>query len=157
MCTGFARIFLLGVSMNSGFVGGIILPMLTVGLLAGAIMSQMYPYIPVALCESAFMVSIACGVVPAPVTFSVLAAFIFYLGAYQSIPIFVAVFTSYTITCGTGFFRELHSLSQRNQQPGQGDPQKEDFDENVEGKGGSFFAENPSTAKAASDSKNDMK
>ena len=37
MCTGFARMFLLGVSLNCGFIGGMIFPFLTIGLIAGAV------------------------------------------------------------------------------------------------------------------------
>jgi len=107
MCTGFARMVLLGVSMNSGFVGGVVFPLLTIGMIAGAVLSQMYPSLPVSLCESIFMVSIACGFVPLPITFTLLSAFIFFLGAYQSIPIFVAVLTSYMIVCGTGLIGTL--------------------------------------------------
>ena len=67
----------------------------------------MYPYLPILLCITTFMVAIPCAFVPVPITFSVLAASTFFLGAYESIPIFVAIFTAYTILCGSGFMKKM--------------------------------------------------
>ena len=53
------------------------------------------------------MVAIPCAFVPVPITFSVLAASTFFLGAYESIPIFVSIFTAYTIVCGSGFMKKM--------------------------------------------------
>jgi hypothetical protein len=53
------------------------------------------------------MVAIPCAFVPVPITFSVLVASIFFLGAYQSIPVFVAIFTAYTIMCGSGLMKKM--------------------------------------------------
>ena len=115
MCTGFARMFLLGVSTNCGFIGGVIFPFLTIGMIAGAVASQEYPDLPVGLCVSTFMVAIPCGFVPVPITFSVLSAYIFFLGAYQASPIFVAVFTSYTIICGSGLMLKMATESNKRE------------------------------------------
>jgi len=40
------RMVILAVSMNCGFVGGFIYPMLTIGTIAGAICSEYYDYLP---------------------------------------------------------------------------------------------------------------
>jgi len=112
LCTAFARMFLLGVSMNCGFVGGIIFPYLTMGLICGTLMYTHFPYIPLGLCISCFMISIPCGIVPMPFTFTCLSAFVFYNGLYQIVPIFVAACTSYLLVCGSGLFKKLNSKAQ---------------------------------------------
>lgn len=112
LCTAFARMFLLGVSMNCGFVGGFIFPFLTMGLLSGTIANIHYPYLPLGMCISCFMISIPCGIVPMPFTFTCLSAFIFYNGLYQIVPIFVSACTSYLLVCGSGLFKKLGSQAQ---------------------------------------------
>ncbi len=113
ICTAIARAFLLGISMNCGFVGGIIFPHLTIGLIAGALMYINYPSVPLGLCYGTFMISIACGVVPMPFTFTGLSCFVFFFGLYQTVPIFVASFVSYTIVCGSGLFKRLARQAQK--------------------------------------------
>lgn len=115
LCTGFARMFLLGVSMNCGFCGGIIFPFLTMGIIAGDIMYLNYGYVPRALCIACFMISIPCGVVPMPFTFSCLVIFMFYFGIYQTVPIFVASFTSYLLLCGSGLMERMVKNAAKNQ------------------------------------------
>jgi H+/Cl- antiporter ClcA len=112
LCTAFSRMFLLGVSMNCGFVGGIIFPYLTMGLISGAIMAVNYPGIPVGLCLGTFMISIACGIVPMPFTFTALSCFVFFFGLYQTVPIFVASLTAYIVVCGSGLFKRLAKNAQ---------------------------------------------
>jgi H+/Cl- antiporter ClcA len=107
VCTGFARMFLLGVSMNCGFVGGMIFPFLTMGMIAGTVMYLNYPWIPIGLCSGTFMVAICCGIVPMPFTFTCLSVFMFYFGTYQTVPVFVACITSYLIVCGSGLMERI--------------------------------------------------
>eukprot|EP00981_Chlorochromonas_danica_P009936 scaffold2913_cov181-Ochromonas_danica.AAC.30 len=107
LCTGFARAFLLGVSMNCGFVGGIIFPFITMGIIAGAYMYKFYSWMPKLLCLATFMVSLPCGVVPLPFTFACLSVFVFFLGPYQTVPIFVSCFVSYSLLTGSGLLQSL--------------------------------------------------
>ncbi len=109
LCTAFARMFLLGISMNCGFIGGIIFPFLTMGMIAGTVCYLHYPYLPLGLCVGCFMISVPCGIVPMPFTFTCLSAFMFFFGLYQIVPIFIAAFTSYLIVCGSGLFKKLSS------------------------------------------------
>lgn len=115
LCTGFARMVLLGISMNSGFCGGIIFPFLTMGMIAGALMHVNYPYVPKGLCIGAFMVAIPSGVVPMPFTFTALSVFVFYFGLYQVAPIFMAVITSFLLVSGSGLFKKLVSRAAEQQ------------------------------------------
>lgn len=119
LCTGFARMVLLGVSMNAGFCGGIIFPFLTMGMIAGAVMYLNFPYVPKGLCVGAFMVAIPAGIVPMPFTFTALVVFIFYFGLYQIAPIFVAVVVSYLIVSGSGLFKKLASRAAKNNAEGE--------------------------------------
>jgi H+/Cl- antiporter ClcA len=107
ICTGFARMVLLGVSMNCGFVGGIVYPFLTMGILAGSIAYRHYPEVPLGLFVSAFMVALPSGIVPMPFTFTCLAAFTFFLGLYQTVPIFVACIVSFSLVCSSGLMKGL--------------------------------------------------
>jgi H+/Cl- antiporter ClcA len=116
LCTGFARMVLLGVSMNCGFCGGIIFPFLTMGMIGGTITYLNYPYIPKGLCIGAFMVALPSGVVPMPFTFTALSVFIFYFGLYQIAPIFVATITSYLIVSGSGLLKKMVTRATQNQQ-----------------------------------------
>lgn len=107
MCTGFARMALLGISMNCGFVGGIVYPFLSMGIVCGAVAYQHYPEVPLGLFISAFMVALPCGIVPMPFTFTCLSAFAFFLGLNQTVPIFVAVITSFSLVCSSGLMKGL--------------------------------------------------
>jgi H+/Cl- antiporter ClcA len=120
VCSGFARMFLLGISMNCGFVGGIIFPFMTMGMIAGTIMFNYYPYVPQGLCFGAFMVALPCGVVPMPFTFTALSVFVFYFGLYQVAPIFIATITAYLLVSGSGLFKKLILQAQKNNQAQQG-------------------------------------
>lgn len=93
--------------MNCGFVGGIIFPLLTMGMVAGAVMHMNYPGVPLGLCMGSFMISVACAVVPMPFTFTVLSATVFFFGLEQTVPIFVASFVSFLLLCGTGLMKRL--------------------------------------------------
>jgi H+/Cl- antiporter ClcA len=109
LCTGFTRMVLLGVSMNCGFVGGLIFPFLTMGMIAGTVMYVNFPYVPKGLCLAAFMVALPSGIVPMPFTFVSLVVCIYYFGLYQISPLFVAAITSYLVVSGSGLFKKLTS------------------------------------------------
>jgi hypothetical protein len=104
--------FLLGISMNCGFIGGIIFPFLTIGIISGAIMCINYPGLPVGLCLGTFMISVSCGIVPMPFTFTALSCFVFFFGLYQTVPIFVSSFVSYSLICGSGLLKKLGKASE---------------------------------------------
>lgn len=109
VCTGFARMALLGVSMNCGFCGGIIFPFLTMGMIAGCVMYQHFDYVPKGLCIAGFMVALPSGIVPMPFTFVALVVCIYYFGLYQIAPLFIAAITSYMVVSGSGLFKKLTS------------------------------------------------
>lgn len=136
ICTGFARMFLLAVSMNCGFVGGMIFPFLTMGIIAGTVMYLNYSFIPLGLCCGTFMIAICCGIVPMPFTFTCLSVFMFFFGTYQTVPIFVASITSYLIVCGSGLMerianrkKEDPAVEEQKQQAQDKEKEKQEADE----------------------------
>ena len=104
LCTIVAKMFVLGVSMNSGFIGGFILPQIFIGAAAGIYMYILYPGVPVGLCVACFMAGVPSGICPMPFTLACLAIFLLNFGLYQTAPIFVSTITSYTLVCGSGIF-----------------------------------------------------
>jgi len=107
VCSMFAKMFTLAVSLNCGFAGGFVFPMLTIGTFAGCCMALFYPSLPVGFCIGAFMAAVPAGICPMPFTLLGIAVYCFYFGIYQTVPIFIAVITSYTVVCGSGLFRVL--------------------------------------------------
>jgi H+/Cl- antiporter ClcA len=107
ICTAFSRIFLLAISMNSGFVGGFIFPIIAIGVIAGVVGYQMYPGCPLGLMVGCFMAALPASICPMPMTLCGIAIYSFFFGLYQTVPIFIATIVSYTLIVGTGLFTEL--------------------------------------------------
>jgi H+/Cl- antiporter ClcA len=105
----FARAFLLAISMNCGFIGGFVFPMLSMGAIAGTVANLQYPELPLGLTVGCFMFALPCGIVPLPFTFTALGCFLFFFGLYETVPIFVSILVSYLLVCGTGIFQRLRS------------------------------------------------
>lgn len=103
----FMKLFCLGVSMNCGFVGGFVFPMITVGACAGSAAALYYPNQPIGLCVGCFLGAVPAGICPMPFTMLGIAVYSFYFGLYQTVPIYVAIITSYMVVCGSGLFRKL--------------------------------------------------
>jgi H+/Cl- antiporter ClcA len=98
------KIFTLAVSLNCGFAGGFVFPMLSIGTFAGCVMALYYPSLPVGFCVSCFMAAVPAGICPMPFTLLGIAVYCFYFGIYQTVPIFISIITSYTVICGSGLF-----------------------------------------------------
>lgn len=116
ICSAFAKMFVLGVSMNSGFVGGFVFPTILVGVMAGVVCYQMFTYIPLGMCVSCFLSAVPAGICPMPFTLACLAIFTQYNGLYQTIPIYIATITSYTLVCGSGIFSALQRRGMQQRQ-----------------------------------------
>jgi len=105
--SAFAKMFCLGLSMNSGFVGGFVYPIMTIGAMAGVVANIKYPELPIGLTCGCFIAAVPCSICPIPFTFVIMMGMIFYFGAYQAAPIFIACITSYTLVVGSGIFNAL--------------------------------------------------
>jgi len=64
ICSIFAKMFCIGVSMNCGFVGGFVFPLITIGAMAGSVASLLNPSQPIGLCIGAFMSAVPAGICP---------------------------------------------------------------------------------------------
>ena len=105
---GFARMFLLGISMNCvGFVGGFIFPTITIAIMAGVVCYQQFPGLPYGLCIGCFLAGLPSGICPMPFTLSCLAIFLFFFGFYQTAPILMSTITAYALVCGSGLFSAM--------------------------------------------------
>lgn len=102
IATASGKAFVLGISMNGGYIGGtklppniticlvlyltffsfagFVFPMLTIGAMLGVVTNYLYPYVPLVLSTSCFMAAIPAAMVPMPFTLSLLAIFVFSLG-----------------------------------------------------------------------------
>jgi H+/Cl- antiporter ClcA len=119
LCSAAAKIFLLGVSMNCGFIGGFIFPQIAVAMMSGCICFQLYGEtygLSLGLCVGCFLSGLPSAIVPMPFTLSLLSIFVFYFGLYQTAPIFMSAITSYTIICGSGLFAALANRSREKQE-----------------------------------------
>ena len=55
ICSAFGKMFALAVSMNCGFVGGFVFPMITIGAMSGCVASLLHPTLPMGLLVGCFM------------------------------------------------------------------------------------------------------
>ena len=116
LCSAFAKMFVLGVSLNSGFIGGFVFPTILVGVMAGVVCYQQFNYIPLGMCISCFLSAVPSGICPMPFTLACLAIFTQFNGLYQTVPIYIATITSYTLVCGSGIFTALANRGMKNNQ-----------------------------------------
>ena len=115
--SAFAKMLSLAISMNCGFIGGFVFPMIAVGAMCGAVAYQQYDYLPLGLCVGCFLAGVPAGICPMPFTLVGIPIYILYFGLYQTIPIFICVITSYTVVCGSGLFK---TLADRGKPPDEG-------------------------------------
>lgn len=113
--TALARMFLLGVSMNCGFIGGVIYPFLTMGTIIGVVAYKMHNEVPLGLFVSCFLVGLPSGIVPMPLTLVSLACFLFFFGFYQTVPVLVACITSFSIVSSSGLMKGLVMQAQKRE------------------------------------------
>ena len=112
-----AKIFVLGASMNSGFVGGFVFPQITIGIMCGIVTYNIFSdFMPFGLAVGCWLPAISAGICPMPITLTLLSLFIFNFGLYQTAPIFVSTITAYTLVCGSGLFGALVARAQKNAQ-----------------------------------------
>ena len=78
---------------ESGFIGGPIFPALFIGGTAGVAVHQIFPSVPLGLAFTCLFAAVPGGVVSAPFSVVLLAAFVTQVGAPQTAPILIAVVT----------------------------------------------------------------
>ncbi|WP_179855499.1 chloride channel protein [Paractinoplanes atraurantiacus] len=98
-----AKMLTFAVSQASGFVGGPIFPALFVGGAAGVLVHQVIPEVPLGLAFTCLLAAVPGGVVAAPFSMVLLAAFMTQIGALQTAPILIAVITSFLTMKGVEY------------------------------------------------------
>jgi H+/Cl- antiporter ClcA len=90
-----AKIATFAVSQASGFVGGPIFPSLFIGGIAGALVHQVIPGMPLGLAFTCLLAAVPGALAPAPFSMVLMAAFLTQVGALQTAPILIAVVTAF--------------------------------------------------------------
>ena len=98
------KILAVALSLTSGFIGGPVMPTLFIGGAAGLAVHAVFPGIPVALAVSAMLVAVPGVSIKAPFSMVLLAVLTVGLGAVETVPAAIAVFTAYIATEGLGWF-----------------------------------------------------
>ncbi|MBW9211006.1 chloride channel protein [Mumia sp. zg.B21] len=97
-----AKMVAFSVCMETGFIGGPFFPMLFLGGTYGYAIHLIVPDVPLALAFSCVFAALPGAIVAAPFTLVLLAALMMDLGALQTVPVAVAVLTSYIAVTGSG-------------------------------------------------------
>lgn len=87
----------MALSLEVGFMGGNVFPMIFMGGTAGTIVYLLFPDIPIALAVSCMLAAVPGSFLKAPVSMVFIAAIALYLDAETTAPVAVAVVTSYLI------------------------------------------------------------
>lgn len=134
LSTGFARMFTLGCSMNCGFVGGFIYPMITIGFITGVIAHNRYEdELPIGMTVSCFLAGVPSGICPMPFTLLGIACLVFFLGLQQTVPVFITCIVAYTLFTGIGIFGAMTNRNNDENKPAAGEvSMKKKFDEDME-------------------------
>lgn len=98
------KILAVALSLTSGFIGGPVMPTLFIGGAAGLAVHAVFPDIPIALAVSAMLVAVPGVSIKAPFSMVLLAVLTVGLGAVETVPAAIAVFTAYIVTEGLGWF-----------------------------------------------------
>jgi H+/Cl- antiporter ClcA len=98
-----AKMLTFAVSQESGFVGGPIFPTLFIGGTAGVLVHHVIPGVPLGLAFTCLLAAVPGGVVSAPFSMVLLAAFMTQVGALQTAPILIAVITAFLTVEGVTY------------------------------------------------------
>ncbi len=90
-----AKMFAIAISQSSGFLGGVVFPIIFVGGTAGVLVHSLFPSVPIALSVGAMLAAVPGAFLGAPVSLILIAAGTVGLGAAALVPICIAVVTSY--------------------------------------------------------------
>ncbi len=92
-----AKMVALSLSLEVGFLGGNVFPMMFIGGLSGVIASLIFPEIPAALAVSCMLAAVPGSYLQAPIGMTFIAAVAVALDPRTTAPVAVAVITSYLI------------------------------------------------------------
>lgn len=90
-----AKMLTFAVSQGSGFVGGPIFPALFIGGVAGLLVHEVIPGVPLGLAFSCMVAAVPGGLAAAPFAMVLMTAFLTQVGALQTAPVLIAVVTAF--------------------------------------------------------------
>lgn len=90
-----AKMFAIALSQSSGFLGGVVFPIIFIGGTAGVLVNSIFPDIPIALAVGALLAAVPGAFLGAPVSLILIAGGTIGLGAAALVPICIAVVTSH--------------------------------------------------------------
>ena len=118
-CSIFGRSFTMAVSMNCGFVGGFVMPLISIGLICGVLCHKQYDNIPLGMAISCFLAAVPSALCPIPFTMLGVSCYIFFLGLQQTIPVFISCIVSYLCLTGIGVLGAMQERAKKNEQKSQ--------------------------------------
>jgi len=98
-----AKMVAMALSLEVGFMGGNVFPMIFMGGTAGTVVYLIFPDIPIALAVSCMLAAVPGAFLRAPISMVFIAAVALALGAETTAPVAVAVVTSYLIVAGVRY------------------------------------------------------
>jgi H+/Cl- antiporter ClcA len=98
-----AKMFTFAVANETGFVGGPLFVALFLGGTAGVFVHEVIPGLPLALAFTCMLAGVAGGLISAPFSMVLIAAFLTQVGALQTAPILIAVITSFLTVEGVKY------------------------------------------------------
>jgi H+/Cl- antiporter ClcA len=90
-----AKMFAIALSQSSGFLGGVVFPIIFVSGTAGVLVNSIFPQIPIALSVGALLAAVPGAFLGAPVSLILIAAATVGLGEAALVPVCIAVVTSH--------------------------------------------------------------
>lgn len=108
------RVATLAASLYShGFIGGLVYPLMYIGLVSGILFFLNFPELPFGLCVACFTASVPSCLVPMPYTLTAFVCLLYGLDLYQSSAVYISVVTSYILISGTGIVHALQGYSKK--------------------------------------------
>ena len=90
-----AKMFAVTLSQSSGFLGGVVFPIIFIGGTAGVLVNNLFPAIPIALSVGALLAAVPGAFLSAPVSLILIAAGTVGIGPAALVPVGVAVVTAH--------------------------------------------------------------
>ncbi len=99
-----AKLVALSGALSFGFIGGPIFPLLFVGATMGSAVNLLFPQIPQGLAVTCLMAAVPAAIVPIPLALAVIVIVVVGLSPTNTIPVFMAALSSYSIAHGLGLY-----------------------------------------------------
>jgi H+/Cl- antiporter ClcA len=114
-CSIFGRSFTMAVSMNCGFVGGFVMPLISIGLICGVLCHKQYDSIPLGMSLACFIAAVPSALCPMPFTLLGVSCYVFFLGLQQTLPVFISCIVAYLCLTGIGVLGAMQERAKKQE------------------------------------------